>query len=252
MGHIVFPDRRRSSTSRSAAHIVLTPSTHAAVCSEYGHEVYAYDIDERKLAAYRSAEAEKINQQITEARAKLARLTAEREGAVKAVVEGHERVSDTDAEMTRVRDDYARTQARLESFRDLDDRRAHFSLAVQEAFSANEAEEFHLIGTLADSIKVNAEWERAVEGALGSSLQSILYHNFLPPRVKQMEDLGSRAAETVDFGPIRHRAFRTSDAPLGTDPVSARIPLLANRDVILGVARPTKSMDYSLMSKADS
>ncbi len=45
-----------------------------------------------------------------------------------------------------------------------------------------------------------------------SSLQSILYHNFLPPRVKQMEDLGSRAAETVDFGPIRHRAFKTADA----------------------------------------
>src|SRR5690349_15469415 len=131
---------------------------------------------ERATAAHATAagEAEKTNQQIAETRAKLARLTAEREGAVKAVVEGHERVSDTDAEMTRVRDDYARTQARLESFKDLDDRRAHFSLAVQEAFSANQAEEFHLIGTLADSIKVDAQWERAVEGALGSSLQSIL------------------------------------------------------------------------------
>src|SRR5574341_1046239 len=121
-----------------------------------------------------AAEAEKINEQISEARAKLARLTAEREAAVKAVVEGHERVSDTDAELTRVRDDYARTQARLESFKDLDERRAHYSLAVQEAFSANEVEDFHLIGTLADSIKVEAEWERAVEGTLGSSLQSIL------------------------------------------------------------------------------
>jgi chromosome segregation protein len=121
-----------------------------------------------------TAEAEKIRHQISEARAKLARLIAEREGAVKAVVEGHEGVSDTDAELTRVRDEYSRTQARLESFKDLDERRAHFSLAVQEAFSANEAEAFHLIGTLADSIKVEAEWERAVEGALGTSLQSIL------------------------------------------------------------------------------
>src|SRR3989441_10605752 len=121
-----------------------------------------------------AAEAEKIQSKITEARAKLSRLVAERERAVKAVVEGHEKVSDTDAELTRVRDDFSRTQARVESFRDLDERRAHYSLAVQEAFSANEAEEFHLIGTLADSIKVEAEWERAVEGALGSSLQSIL------------------------------------------------------------------------------
>ena len=121
-----------------------------------------------------AAEAEKINEQISETRAKLARLTAERATAVKAVVEGHERVSDTDAELTRVRDDYARTQARLESFKDLDERRTHYSLAVQEAFSANDAEDFHLIGTLADSINVEAEWERAVEGAFGSSLQSIL------------------------------------------------------------------------------
>ena len=77
-----------------------------------------------------------------------------------------------------------------------------------------------------------------------SSLQSILYHHFIPPRVKATEDLGSRAPETVDFGPIRHRAFRTSDIPLGGDAVSARIPLLANKDVILGVARASKIMGY--------
>jgi chromosome segregation protein len=131
---------------------------------------------ERASAAHAASAAEtaKIHEQISAARAKLARLVAEREGAVKAVVEGHERVSDTDAALTRVRDDFARTQARLESFRDLDERRTHYSLAVQEAFSANEAEEFHLIGTLADSIKVEAEWERAVEGTLGPALQSIL------------------------------------------------------------------------------
>jgi len=77
-----------------------------------------------------------------------------------------------------------------------------------------------------------------------SSLQSILYHNFIPPRVKHTEDIGSRLPETVDFGPIRHRAFKTSDIPLGSDAVSSRIPLLANKDVILGVARASKSMDY--------
>lgn len=77
-----------------------------------------------------------------------------------------------------------------------------------------------------------------------SSLQSILYHNFIPARVKHTEDLGSRLPETVEFGAIRHRAFKTSDIPLGGDAVSARIPLLANKDVILGVARASKSMEY--------
>jgi UDPglucose 6-dehydrogenase len=40
--------------------------THAAVCSEYGHEVYAYDIDQKRLAAYNSGEREKIIQYVNE------------------------------------------------------------------------------------------------------------------------------------------------------------------------------------------
>ncbi|HYR76999.1 MAG TPA: chromosome segregation protein SMC [Pyrinomonadaceae bacterium] len=131
---------------------------------------------ERAAAAHaqRTAEAGKLNQEIGAAREKLAKLTAERESAVRTVIEGHERVSDTDAEQVRVRDDYSRALHRLESFKELDSRRAHYSLAVQEAFSANESEEFHLIGTLADAVSVDARWERAVEGVFGSSLQSIL------------------------------------------------------------------------------
>jgi homogentisate 1,2-dioxygenase len=77
-----------------------------------------------------------------------------------------------------------------------------------------------------------------------SSIQSILYHHFLPPRIKLTEDLGSARPEYVDFGPIRHRAFKTAQTPLGPDPVTARIPLLGNNDVILGVSRAKNSMDY--------
>ncbi len=77
-----------------------------------------------------------------------------------------------------------------------------------------------------------------------SSIQSILYHHFLPPRVTKTEDCGPAQPEFVDFGPIRHRALATHHAPPGPDLVSSRVPLLGNRDVILGVARPTKSMDY--------
>lgn len=40
--------------------------THAAVCSEYGHEVYAYDIDQKRLAAYRSAERAQIEHYVSE------------------------------------------------------------------------------------------------------------------------------------------------------------------------------------------
>ena len=39
---------------------------HAAVLSEAGHEVYAYDIDPKKIAAYQSAEAEQIERYVNE------------------------------------------------------------------------------------------------------------------------------------------------------------------------------------------
>ncbi len=131
---------------------------------------------ERATAAHaeRKAEYDRLSEQITAARAKLASLTREREAAVKSVVEGHERVADSEAEQARVRDEHSRALHRLESFKELDERRAHYSLAVQEAFTANQKEDFHLIGTLADRIEVDERWEHAVEGVFGSSLQSIL------------------------------------------------------------------------------
>lgn len=77
-----------------------------------------------------------------------------------------------------------------------------------------------------------------------SGIQSILYHYFLPPRVAEVEKLGDARSEYADFGPLRHRAFVTADVPVGGDPVAARRDLLGNNDVILGIARPSKGMDY--------
>lgn len=77
-----------------------------------------------------------------------------------------------------------------------------------------------------------------------SGIQSILYHHFLPPRVKDAEPLGQALPDYTTYGPVRHRAFATADLPAGGDPVSARRALLGNRDVTLGVSRPTRSMDY--------
>ncbi len=125
--------------------------------------------------AERMAEAEKVGQELNIVRSDLAKLNAEREQAVYAVVQGHEAVSDTDAELTRVRDDYSRTSHRLESLKELDDRRAYYSPAVQLIFSSTDTpRDFHFIGTLADALNVDAKWERTVEGVLGSSLQSII------------------------------------------------------------------------------
>ncbi len=125
--------------------------------------------------AERKLEAERYARELGDARARVAKLQAEREMAVDAVVRGHEAVSDTEAELTRVRDEHSRASHRLESLKELDNRRAYYSPAVQLIFSSTETpRDFHFIGTLADALNVDAKWERAVEGVLGSSLQSIV------------------------------------------------------------------------------
>jgi homogentisate 1,2-dioxygenase len=77
-----------------------------------------------------------------------------------------------------------------------------------------------------------------------SGIQSLLYHHFLPPRVLKVEELNGAPTEYTDYGPLRHRAFRTADMPTGGDPVAARRVLLGNNDVTLGLSRPTDSMTY--------
>ncbi|HEU4433745.1 MAG TPA: hypothetical protein VFR51_10125, partial [Pyrinomonadaceae bacterium] len=125
--------------------------------------------------AERKLEAEELSRELHEARARVARLQAERETAVDAVVRGHEAVSDTEAQLTRVRDEHSRASHRLESLKELDHRRTYYSPAVQLVFSSDDTpRNFHFIGTLADALNVDAKWERAVEGVLGSSLQSIV------------------------------------------------------------------------------
>ena len=106
---------------------------------------------------------------------RVSKLVAEREEAVHRVVLGHERVAETDSELTRVRDEYSRARHRLDSLVELDHRRAHYSPAVQRLFGAGDAvRDFHFMGTLADMLQVEPRWERAVEGAFGSSLQAII------------------------------------------------------------------------------
>ena len=123
----------------------------------------------------RRAEAERFAEVFNATRDHIAKLNLEREAAVHAVVQGHEAVSDSDAELTRVRDECSRATHRLESLKELDERRAYYSSAVQLLFSeAETARDFTYIGTLADALNVEAKWERAVEGVLGASLQSIV------------------------------------------------------------------------------
>lgn len=169
--------------------------------------------------AERQLEADAFNQEVDGARIHVATLHAERERAVDAVVQGHETVSDTEADLTRIRDEYSRTKHRLESLKELDDRRAYYSSAVQSLFSEDSApRDFHFIGTLADALNVEAKWERAVEGVFGSSLQSI---------VVPTPDDAARAAQWLRENNAGRASFLVAGLHGGSEEANAQVKALA-------------------------
>ena len=77
-----------------------------------------------------------------------------------------------------------------------------------------------------------------------SGIQSLLYHNHPPTRIKKAEKIGSVDPGFVDFGALRARQFRTNRIQPQGDALEARQVLLGNDDVWLGMSVATRPMEY--------
>ena len=135
---------------------------------------------ERARAAHEeaAAQARRLQSEIAAARAQLEQLFVEREIATSGVNVARSLVSATATEYARAREEAARVSHRLDTLAELDTQRALYSQPVQRIFSeermAIEAGGFHAIGTLADMLQVEPQWERAVESVFGTYLQTVL------------------------------------------------------------------------------
>lgn len=83
-------------------------------------------------------------------------------------------------------------------------------------------------------------YEEVVTTAGFGRAYSILYHLRPPTRVLSVEPAGGAPLELVDQPALRHHHLRTRQLPPSGDPVTGRVPLLANADVILSRCRPTQ------------
>jgi homogentisate 1,2-dioxygenase len=70
---------------------------------------------------------------------------------------------------------------------------------------------------------------------------SIAYHLRPPTRVRKVEAAGVLPLETVDQPALRHHHLKTGPMKRGGDPITGRVPLLVNDDVILARCRPTEA-----------
>jgi homogentisate 1,2-dioxygenase len=74
--------------------------------------------------------------------------------------------------------------------------------------------------------------------------KSLLYHVRPPTAVARIERGCQVEIPFAEEGPVRHRLLRTAAVAAGGDAISSRVPLLANREVCISVARPTQAMEY--------
>lgn len=81
-------------------------------------------------------------------------------------------------------------------------------------------------------------------GNLGfTGISSLLYHIEPPTRVKEFGRIEPRPPQPAEDPSIRHRHFRTSGFEPGGDVVHDRQVVLYNEDVVLSVARPTRTAE---------
>jgi homogentisate 1,2-dioxygenase len=74
--------------------------------------------------------------------------------------------------------------------------------------------------------------------------KSLLYHLHPPTAVHEIERGGTVDLQFADREPVRHRLLCTKGLQASGDAIEARVPLLANEDVCVSIARPDRPMDY--------
>lgn len=121
-------------------------------------------------------EAQKLAEEINATREHRQSLVTERDEAATIVLSAREVLSGAEAEVSRRREEFSRVTHRLESLTEIDSRRSHYSQAVQRLLSVTDdnGKDFRCVGTLADLLRVEPQWERAVEGAIGDMLQAVV------------------------------------------------------------------------------
>jgi len=77
-----------------------------------------------------------------------------------------------------------------------------------------------------------------------SGIASILYHRYPPTEVASFEPLHSVKPQALPDQPLCHRHIKSYGMEAGGDPISGRVPLLFNDDVIISLCRPVQAMDY--------
>src|SRR6516164_1328005 len=77
-------------------------------------------------------------------------------------------------------------------------------------------------------------YEEVVTTAGFGRAHSIVYHLRPPTRVRKIEPAGDASLKFAELPVLRHQHLKTGAIKPSGDPITGRLPLLANADVLLG------------------
>jgi homogentisate 1,2-dioxygenase len=83
-------------------------------------------------------------------------------------------------------------------------------------------------------------YEEVVTTAGFGRAYSIVYHLRPPTRVKHVEPAGDALLQAVTQATLRHHHLKSGGIPVAGDPITGRLPLFFNRDVIMARCRPAQ------------
>ena len=156
-------------------------------------KIQHYDTTKEQIVARRSALARNILEAAAEEERQAESLKAYEEelGKVQETIAGHNaRIAENEQEIMRLQKElnekqeklrigqtaYHRESSRLESLKNITERYDGYGNSIRRVMS-NKDRETGLIGVVADIIKVDKEYEIAVETALGGNIQNIVTDN---------------------------------------------------------------------------
>jgi homogentisate 1,2-dioxygenase len=83
-------------------------------------------------------------------------------------------------------------------------------------------------------------YEEVVTTAGFGRAYSIVYHLRPPTRVVKVEPAGTAPLDKAELPVLRHHHLKSGNMPAAGDPVSGRVPLLFNEDVVIARCRPAQ------------
>ncbi|CAN5826296.1 hypothetical protein BH20ACI4_BH20ACI4_32860 [soil metagenome] len=119
-------------------------------------------------------EAEDLEKNLISERKKIGKFHAEKQTILQSINEARTNLQSVETTSKLVREEYSGKKHRLETLRELDEKRAVYAPSIQKLFAEQKRIGVKFSGTLADHLTVEEKAEKAVENLFGAYLQAVI------------------------------------------------------------------------------